>query len=159
MSKTAKEIRQAVEKAQTVVKPEETTFFGQQVWVWPLSSFEMEAWRQYVRSKDETEQRKNVAKLIQISLRTESGEYIYDPAAVDQIAGFKPARELDRIEEIAMRVNGYGPAGVEEILKNLSTSPGNSGSAGSLPGSEMLKYPGLNRSESGSKPRSASLGR
>ncbi len=131
MSQTAKEIRQAVEKAQIEAKPEKATFFGQQVWVWPLSSFEMEAWRRYVRSKDETEQRKNVAKLVQLSLRTESGDYVYESAALDQIAGFKPARELDRIEEIAMRVNGYGPAGVEEILKNLSTSHGNSGSDGS----------------------------
>ena len=132
MSKTTQQIRQAIEYQQAAgFKPEKATFFGQEVWVWPLSSYEMESWRAYVKSKDDMEIRKNVAKLIQISLRTEDGAVLYPSDSVDMIAGFRPAIELDRIEEIAMRVNGYSSAGMEDILKNLSTTPGDSGSPGS----------------------------
>lgn len=134
MEQTIQQIRKAIETRAGQVSPEETTFFGQKVWIWPLSSYEMEAWRAYVRSDDEDEVRKNVAKLVQMSIRTEDGSYIYPASAVNQIAGFRPARELDRIEEIALRINGYSTAGIEAILKNLEMTPGGSGSPES-PGS------------------------
>jgi len=126
------EIRKRAAKEQANIKPRKTKFFGADVWIWVLSSYEMEAWRAFETSDDPVQKNKSTAKLVQISVRDEDGNYVYPADSVDMIAGYRPASELDRIARESLELNGYGAAGAEQILKNLLGTPGGS----SVPGSQ-----------------------
>ena len=124
-AQTAKQIKLAIEAAgRNQIDREETEFFGNRVWVQPWSSVEMESWRLFARNKDESIRIMAVAKAVQLSLVDENGNHLYQSNEVTQIAGLRPAVELDKIEEIVMRLNGYNIEGMEEILKNLQKTRG-----------------------------------
>jgi hypothetical protein len=73
----------------------------------------------HTQSKDPEVNCLSLAKLVQLSLHDKKGDRIYEHLEITQLAGFKPAKELENISDIAMRINGYSAEGVEEILKNL----------------------------------------
>lgn len=70
----------------------------------------------------------STAKLIQLAVRDETGARIFSNKELAIIGGM-PARELEPLSRIAMRLSGYGPEAEADILKNLLGTPGEDGSS------------------------------
>lgn len=126
---TDQEFKKAVEAQQAITRTrnEKTTFFGQDAWVFVISGAEIEAYWECTRSPETAKKKLALATLVAVSLCDKNGKRRYEDLDVTRLAGFKPAKELDNIKDIALRINGYGAEGVEEILKNLLRMIGEDG--------------------------------
>jgi len=89
-----------------------------EVWVYELTSYELETWREICRAEDDNMRRLNAAKLLQLSLRDAEGNRIFDEEEIAIIGG-KPAHLIEPLTKIILRLSGYGAEADQAILKNL----------------------------------------
>lgn len=90
-----------------------------EVWVHELSSYQLETWRQWCRSDDENARSLNAAKLLQLALHDEAGGPVWGDKEVAILAG-RPARLIEPLVKVVLRLSGYGAEGDLAILKNLT---------------------------------------
>lgn len=76
----------------------------------------------------------STAKLLQLSVRDEKGTQLFKSNELAIIGGL-PAKDIEPLSRVAMKLSGYGIEAEEEILKNL---PGTSGAAGSSDSHENI---------------------
>lgn len=125
---TVKQIKQAFLNLKNQIPKEEHEIAGIKVWVFGLTSYELEEWRLVRNNPDAMDAKLSTAKLIQLAVRDETGARIFSNKELAIIGGM-PARELEPLSRIAMRLSGYGPEAEADILKNLLGTPGEDGSS------------------------------
>ena len=110
------------------IPKEEKEIAGVKVWVYGLTSYELEEWRLVRNNPDMVDAKLSTAKLLQLTLRDETGVKIFREKELAIIAGL-PAKDLEPLSRIAMKLSGYGVEAEEAILKNLLKIPGDDGSS------------------------------
>jgi len=70
----------------------------------------------------------STAKLLQLALRDEAGAKIFTAKELAIIAGL-PAKDIEPMSRVALRLSGYGVEAEAAILKNLLRIPGGDGSS------------------------------
>ncbi len=98
------------------------------VWVHGLTSYELEEWRMLRNNPEGIDANLSTAKLLQLALRDETGAKIFTTKELAIIAGL-PAKEIEPMSRIALRLSGYGVEAEAAILKNLLKIPGGDGSS------------------------------
>jgi len=88
------------------------------VMVYELTSYQLETWREFCRSDDDNMRRLNAAKLLQYSLHDEDGSPVFGEKEIAIIGG-RPARMIEPLVKIILRLSGYGAEADMAILKNL----------------------------------------
>jgi len=114
----AKEIKDAIMKEELRREKHPLPGTGKEVWICELTSYQLETWREFCRSDDENMRRLNAAKLIQLTLHDEAGGPVFGEKEIAIIAG-RPARMIEPLVKIILRLSGYGAEGDMAILKNL----------------------------------------
>jgi len=114
----AKEIKDAIMKEELRREKHPLPGTGKEVWICELTSYQLETWREFCRSDDENMRRLNAAKLIQLALHDEAGGPVFGEKEIAIIAG-RPARMIEPLVKIILRLSGYGAEGDMAILKNL----------------------------------------
>ena len=125
---TAKEIKRAVMDLRNQIPKEEQEIAGVKVWVHGLTSYELEEWRILRNNPEGTNANLTTAKLLQLALRDETGARIFTAKELAIIAGL-PARNIEPLAKVALRLSGYGVEAEAAILKNLMKIPGDDGSS------------------------------
>ena len=118
---TAPQIKEAIIKAKTENprKPqEECEILGVKGWLFRVSSYEMEGYREYANNKEGNFRKLSAAKLVQISFRSKNGTACFSEKDVPILAGLDE-EVINPVYRAAMRVNGFSVEGLEDILKNL----------------------------------------
>lgn len=110
------------------VPKEEHEVAGVKVWVYGLTSYELEEWRLVRNNPEAVDIKLSTAKLLQLALRDETGARIFGDKEIAIIAGL-PARDLEPLSRVAMKLSGYGIEAEAAILKNLLMTPGGDGSS------------------------------
>jgi hypothetical protein len=124
---SVQELKQKIEAKKAGRKTKDFEFVGEKVIIRQISGMGFAEWREYANSDDPKIHRLERAKLAQLCLHDpESGQRIYDDNEVTQIIGHN-AIEIDRVYNECLRVNGYGDAGREDVLKNLLMTLGENG--------------------------------
>jgi len=100
---------------------------GVKVWIHGLTSYELEEWRMLRNNPEGIDANLSTAKLLQLSLRDETGAKIFTAKELAIIAGL-PAKDLEPLSRVALRLSGYGVEAEAAILKNLLRIPGGDGS-------------------------------
>lgn len=121
------QIKRAVMDLRDQIPKEEHEIAGIKVWIHGLTSYELEGWRLVRNNPDEGLVRLSTAKLLQLSMRDETGVRVFQDNELAIIGGL-PAIELEPLSRAAMRLSGYGVEAQGEILKNLLQTPGGNGS-------------------------------
>jgi len=88
------------------------------VMVYELTSYELETWRELNKSEDDNMRRLNAARLLQHSLHDEDGNPVFGEKEIAIIGG-RPARMIEPLVRIILRLSGYGAEGDMAVLKNL----------------------------------------
>ena len=114
----AKEIKDAMMKEELRKEKHPLPGTDKEAWVYELTSYQLETWREFCRSDDENMRRLNAAKLIQLALHDEAGGPVYGDKEIAIIAG-RPARMIEPLVKIILRLSGYGAEGDMAILKKL----------------------------------------
>lgn len=70
----------------------------------------------------------STAKLLQLALRDETGAQIFKANELALIGGL-PAKDIEPLSRVAMKLSGYGIEAEAVILKNLLKIPGGDGSS------------------------------
>lgn len=122
---SAKQIKHTILNLKNQIPKEEHEIAGIKVWVFGLTSYELEDWR-LMRNSPEADSRLSMAKLVQLAVRYEDGTQIFQANEIAILAGL-PARDIEPISKVAMRLSGYGIEAEELILKNLLKIPGGDG--------------------------------
>lgn len=104
---------------------EEHEIAGCKVWIYGLSAYQMEQWRQ-MRQSEKADAFLSSAKLVQLAMRDEQGERIFEDNELTQLAG-RPNQLLEPVVEKALKLSGYGADAQEAILKNLHKTLGDDG--------------------------------
>ena len=112
----------------TQIPKEEHEIAGVKVWVYGLTSYELEDWRLLRNNPKAEDTQLATAKLLQLALRDESGVKIFTPKELAIIAGL-PARDLEPLSRVAMKLSGFGVEAEAAILKNLLKTHGEDGSS------------------------------
>ena len=107
---------------------EEHEVAGVKVWVHGLTSYELEEWRLVRNNPDVVDVKLSTAKLLQLALRDETGARIFTAKEIAIIAGL-PAKDLEPLSRVALKLSGYGVEAEAAILKNLLRTPGGDGSS------------------------------
>jgi len=118
---TAQQIKEAIIKAKTdnPKKPqEECEILGVKGWLFKVSSYEMEGYREYANNKDGDYRKLSAAKLVQIAFRSKDGTVCFSEKDVPILAGLDN-EVIDPVCKAILRINGFSQSGMEEILKNL----------------------------------------
>lgn len=118
---TAQEIKAAIIKAKTEnpKKPqEECEILGVKGWLFKVSSYEMEGYREYANNKEGNFRKLSAAKLVQIAFRSKDGTVCFSEKDVPILAGLDN-KVIDPVYKAVLRINGFSQTGLEEILKNL----------------------------------------
>ena len=118
---TAQQIKEAIIKAkiENPRKPqEECVILGVKGWLFKVSSFEMEGYREYANNKEGDFRKLSAAKMVQISFRSKDGTACFGEKDVPIIAGLDE-EVINPVYRAAMRINGFSLEGLEGILKNL----------------------------------------
>jgi len=110
------------------IPKEEQEIAGVKVWVHGLTSYELEEWRILRNNPEGTNANLTTAKLLQLALRDETGARIFTAKELAIIAGL-PARNIEPLAKVALRLSGYGVEAEAAILKNLMKIPGDDGSS------------------------------
>lgn len=125
---TAAEIKQKLMAAKTSqggpVEPCE--FAGVSGWLFLATAYQMEQYRAMANSDDADVAAKAPSKLIQVCFRDHSGVAVFAGNELAIIAGFLD-RDHAPVFRSALRINGYGPQGGEQLVKNLLTILGADG--------------------------------
>jgi len=96
------------------------------VWVYGLTSYELEEWRLLRNNPEAVDTQLSTAKLLQLALRDETGAKIFTAKELAIIGGL-PAKDLEPLSRVALRLSGYGIDAEAAILKNLLRIPGDDG--------------------------------
>ena len=123
---SAKEIKRAIMDLRNQIPKEEHEVAGIKVWVHGLTSYELEEWRMLRNNPEGTDANLSTAKLLQLALRDETGARIFTTKELAIIAGL-PAKDIEPMSRIALRLSGYGVEAEAAILKNLLKIPGGVG--------------------------------
>lgn len=107
---------------------EEHEISGVKVWVHGLSSYELEEWRLLRNNPKGVDVRLSTAKLLQLALTDDSGTRIFEAKELAVIGGL-PAKYIEPLSRVALRLSGYGVEAEAAILKNLLKTPGGDGSS------------------------------
>lgn len=128
MGQSADQIKKAIieKKVQQPKAVETAELLDVQGFLFRVSSFEMEGWREMANHKDPQKRRLEPAKLIQISFRTQDGTPVFEELDVTLIAGL-PDAEIYPLYKRCQVINGFGGEGAEAILKNFVTILGADG--------------------------------
>ncbi len=108
------------------IPKEEQEIAGIKVWIHGLTSYELEEWRMLRNHPEGTEANLSTAKLLQLALRDETGARIFTAKELAIIAGL-PAKDMEPLSRVALRLSGYGIEAEAAILKNLPMTPGGDG--------------------------------
>jgi len=123
---TARDIKQKILNLRDQIPKEEQEFAGTKVWIHGLTSYDLEGWRLVKNNSDPEISKLATAKLLQLTMRTETGERIFKENELTIIAGL-PSIELEPIATIAMRLSGYGITAQADVLKNSLPTSGEGG--------------------------------
>jgi len=132
---TAAEIKKAIiEKSVVKARPvEKAELLGVEAWLFRVSSYDMEGWREISNDKDPLKRKLGPAKLVQISFRDETGAPVFQELELPILAGLDDG-QINPLFKRILAINGYGNEGVGEILKNLVAIAGIDGVWGALSG-------------------------
>ena len=125
---STKQIKQAILNLRNQIPKEEHEVADVKVWVYGLTSYELEEWRLFRNNPDAVDAKLSTAKLLQLALRDETGSKIFGAKELAIIAGL-PAKDLEPLSRIAMKLSGFGIEAEAAILKNLLKIPGGDGSS------------------------------
>ena len=134
---SAKEIKKAILDLRSQIPKEEQEIAGVKVWVYGLTSYELEEWRLLRNNPETVDSKLSTAKLLQLALRDETGAKIFKANELAIIAGLW-ARDLEPLSRVALKLSGFGVEAEADILKNLiktlgvaglSEQPGNTSAA------------------------------
>ena len=109
------------------IPKEEHEVAGVKVWVYGLTECELEEWRMVRNSPEAVDIKLSTAKLLQLALRDETGAKIFGVKELAIIGGL-PAKDLEPLSRVAMKLSGYGVEAEAAILKNLLRTLGGDGS-------------------------------
>ena len=109
------------------IPKEEAEVAGIKVWVYGLTSYELEEWRLVRNNPEAVDTKLSTAKLLQLALRDENGAKIFSAKELAIIGGL-PAKDLEPLSRVAMKLSGYGVEAEAAILKNLLKISGGDGS-------------------------------
>lgn len=126
-----KQIKQAILNLRNQIPKEEQEIAGVKVWVYGLTSYELEEWRLLRNDPNAVDTKLSTAKLLQLALRDENGAQIFNANELAMIGGL-PAKDIEPLSRVAMKLSGYGVEAEAAILKNLLRTPGGAGSSDSL---------------------------
>lgn len=118
---TAQQIKEAIIKAKTdnPKKPqEESEILGVKGWLFKVSSYEMEGYRDYANNNEGNFRKLSAAKLVQVSFRSKDGTACFSEKDIPILAGLDD-KVINPVFRACLRINGFSPEGLEEILKNL----------------------------------------
>jgi len=110
------------------IPKEKVEVAGVVVWVYGLTSYELEEWRILRNNPEVVDTKLSTAKLLQLALRDETGAKIFTAKELAIIGGL-PAKDIEPLSRIAMKLSGYGVEAEAAILKNLLRIPGDDGSS------------------------------
>ena len=113
---SAKQIKAAIMELK--VPKEKLQVAGVDVWVHGLTSYQLEDWRQLKNNPQGTDANLTTAKLIQLSLRDESGAPVFTEKELAIIAG-RPALNIEPLSRVILKLSGFGPEAEAAVLKNL----------------------------------------
>ena len=77
---------------------------------------------------DVVDNKLSTAKLLQLALRDETGARIFKANELAMIGGL-PAKDIEPLSRVALKLSGYGVEAEAAILKNLLMTPGDDGSS------------------------------
>jgi len=123
---TARQIKVAIMELK--VPKEEVEVAGLKAWVYGLTSFQLEDWRQLKNNPEGVDVNLTTAKLVQLALHDESGAQVFKKNELAIIAG-RPAMDIEPLTRVILRLSGFGPESEAAILKNLLKTLGVSGSS------------------------------
>ena len=123
-----KEIKRAIMDLRNQIPKEEQEVAGVKVWIHGLTSYELEEWRMLRNNPEGIDANLSTAKLLQLALRDETGAKIFTDKELAIIAGL-PAKDIEPLSRVALRLSGYGVEAEAAILKNLLRTPGGDGSS------------------------------
>jgi len=126
---SADQIKRAIMDLRNQIPKEEHEVAGVKVWVHGLTSYELEEWRLVRNNPEAVDTQLATAKLLQLALRDETGAHIFKANEVAIIGGL-PAKEIEPLSRVAMKLSGYGVEAEAIILKNLLRTPGGDGLSG-----------------------------
>jgi len=109
------------------IPKEKVQVAGVDVWVHGLTSYELEEWRMLRNNPEAADNRLSTAKLLQLALRDETGAQIFQANELAIIGGL-PAKNIEPLARVALKLNGYGVEAETAILKNLLKISGGDGS-------------------------------
>ena len=125
---SAKQIKKAILDLRNQIPKEEQEVAGVKVWVHGLTSYELEEWRLLRNNPDVVDNKLSTAKLLQLALRDETGTRIFKANELAMIGGL-PAKDIEPLSRVALKLSGYGVEAEAAILKNLLMTPGDDGSS------------------------------
>ena len=108
------------------IPKEEQEVAGVKVWVYGLTSYELEEWRLLRNNPELVDTKLSTAKLLQLALRDETGAQIFQANELALIGGL-PAKDIEPLSKIALKLSGYGVEAEADILKNLLRTLGVAG--------------------------------
>lgn len=123
-----KQIKKAILDLRNQIPKEEQEVAGVKVWVYGLTSYELEEWRLVKNNPDVVDTKLSTAKLLQLALRDETGSQIFQAKELAMIAGL-PAKDIEPLSRMALKLTGYGVEAEANILKNLLKISGVAGSS------------------------------
>ena len=126
--RTTKEIKLAIMDLRNQIPKEEVEVAGIKVWVHGLTSYQLEEWRMLRNNPEGIDANLSTAKLLQLALRDENGAQIFTAKELAIIGGV-PAKDIEPLSRVALRLSGYGVEAEAAILKNLLRIPGGDGSS------------------------------
>ena len=136
---TSKQIKRAILDLRNQIPKEEQKVGEVVVWVYGLTSYELEEWRMLRNNPEAVDNRLSTAKLLQLALRDETGAQIFQAKELALIGGL-PAKDIEPLSRVALRLSGYGVEAEAAILKNLLKISGVDGSSGQ-PGNTSAASP------------------
>ena len=123
---TSKQIKRAILDLKNQIPKEKVEVAGIEVWVHGLTSYELEEWRSLRNNPEAVDTKLSTAKLLQLALRDESGAQIFEANELAMIGGL-PARDIEPLSRVALKLSGYGVDAEAAILKNLLKIHGGDG--------------------------------
>ena len=124
----AGEIKRALLNLRNQIPKEKVEVAGVDVWVHGMTSYELEEWRILRNNPEAVDAQLSTAKLLQLTLRDETGAHIFTVKELALIGGL-PAKDIEPLSRVALRLSGYGVEAEAAILKNLLGTRGVDGSS------------------------------
>lgn len=121
-----KQIKMAIMGLRDQVPKEEQEIAGVKVWIYGLTSYELEEWRLMRNNPEAVDAELSTAKLLQLGLRDETGAKIFTAKELAIIGGL-PAKDIEPLSRVILKLSGFGVEAEAAILKNLLKIPGGDG--------------------------------